>query len=228
MQSNSSSLRAKRQRTLSRFRPYQSGRHELLSPPCLTRSKVMTRDTSSSTTEDQSFHTAMDQLLSTKSGHGQPLSEDDAIKSISDAPSFSPSRLTRQNAVILDALGAANCSSSYGPAEPGASQSISLCSYPDSVPCPSLNPQIPPGLKESIHKAIRYHVKKYAAQLEASLSNQIEVGLSEAIDFTLNIIERPLAETHPLDSRTTMSAAVYSDSPSKAMPGAWKQSQSPL
>ncbi|KAI6041834.1 hypothetical protein EDC04DRAFT_1172414 [Pisolithus marmoratus] len=42
MQSNSSSLRAKRQRTLSRFRPYQSGRHELLSPPHLTRSKVMT------------------------------------------------------------------------------------------------------------------------------------------------------------------------------------------
>ncbi|KAI6039489.1 hypothetical protein EDC04DRAFT_2603152 [Pisolithus marmoratus] len=177
MQSNSSSLRAKRQCTLSRFRPYQSGRHELLSPPRLTHSKVMTRDTSSSTTE---------------------VCEDDAIKSIPDAPSFSPSRLTRQNAVILDALGAANCSSSYGPAEPRASQSISLCSYLDSVPCPSLNPQIPPGLKESIHKVIRYHVKKYAAQLEASLSNQIEVRLSEAIDFTLNIIERPLAETHPL------------------------------
>ncbi|KAI6003341.1 hypothetical protein EDC04DRAFT_2908364 [Pisolithus marmoratus] len=120
MKSNSSSLHAKHQHMLSRFQPYQPGRHELLSSPHLTHSKVKTWDTSSSTT------------------------------------------------------------------------------------------------------------KKYAAQLEANLSNQIEAGLSEAIDFTLNIIEQPLAETHLLDSHITMSAAVYSDSPSKPMPGTWKQSQSPL
>jgi hypothetical protein len=55
-------------------------------------------------------------------------------------------------------------------------------------------------LKESIHRAVQYHVKKYACQLEAGLCNQVEIGLSEAIDFTLKIIERPLEEMYSVSS----------------------------
>ncbi|KAI6099357.1 hypothetical protein EV401DRAFT_1894912 [Pisolithus croceorrhizus] len=124
------------------------------------------------------------------------------------ASSSSPPRLTHQNAVILDTRGAVDC-----PAEPVGSH-------------------IPPGLKESIHKAIQHHVKKYACQLEASLCNQIAGGLSEAIDFTLNIIEQSFAETHPIQhsSHIVAPAATYSDSSSSLihMPGAWKQSRSQL
>jgi len=53
-----------------------------------------------------------------------------------------------------------------------------------------LSPYIPPGLKQSIQNAIRHNLQKYACRLDASLSNQIEFGLSEAFDFTLNVIER--------------------------------------
>ena len=37
---------------------------------------------------------------------------------------------------------------------------------------------------------IHHNLQKYACQLDTSLSNQIEFGLSEAFDFTLNVIER--------------------------------------
>ncbi|KAI5982084.1 hypothetical protein EDC04DRAFT_2616923 [Pisolithus marmoratus] len=162
--------------------------------------------------QDLSFHTAMDCLLPLESLHVQSAGGNDATKSIPTSPSplleddltlisqhatSSPSCLTHQNVVILDnAFEAVD----YGDqAEPVV-----------SVPYLPLGSHICPRLKESIHKAVQYHVKKYACQLDASLSNQLEWGLSEAIDFTLNIIEWPLTEMHPL------------------MPGTWEQSQSQL
>ncbi|KIK11322.1 hypothetical protein PISMIDRAFT_17336 [Pisolithus microcarpus 441] len=217
MKSDSSSLRAKRPRTVSRFQPYQSGdpKSPSSSSTPRTRSRAMTRDTSGSTNEDLSFYTAVDHIQSisgndiTKSDSVAPFSLPEVVSlTPQSASSSSPSRLTRQNAVILDTHGVVDC-----PAEPVGSH-------------------IPPGLKESIHKAIQHHVKKYAFQLEASLCNQIAVGLSEAIDFTLNIIERPFAETHPIQHspRIVVPTATYSDSSSSLMhmPGAWKRSRSQL
>ena len=49
--------------------------------------------------------------------------------------------------------------------------------------------RIPSGLKESIQTAVQHHIQEYAHQLDAGLSNQIELGLSESIDIILNIIE---------------------------------------
>ncbi|KAI6033524.1 hypothetical protein BKA83DRAFT_4486613 [Pisolithus microcarpus] len=200
MKSDSSSLRAKRPRTVSRFQPYQSGdpKSPSSSSTPRTRSRAMTRDTSGSTNEDLSFYTAVDHIQSisgndiTKSDSVAPFSLPEVVSlTPRSASSSSPSRLTRQNAVILDTHGVVDC-----PAEPVGSH-------------------IPPGLKESIHKAIQHHVKKYAFQLEASLCNQIAVGLSEAIDFTLNIIERPFAETH-LDIKLELTASLISQSPDYA------------
>ena len=37
---------------------------------------------------------------------------------------------------------------------------------------------------------VQHHIQEYAHQLDAGLSNQIELGLSESIDIILNIIER--------------------------------------
>ena len=59
---------------------------------------------------------------------------------------------------------------------------------------PPLSPCIPPGLKQSIQNVIRHNVQKYACRLDTSLSHQIEFGLSEAFDFTLNVIEQSFIE----------------------------------
>ncbi|KAI6033748.1 hypothetical protein PISMIDRAFT_15088 [Pisolithus microcarpus 441] len=247
MKSDSSSLCAKRLHTASRFQPYrsQSGDNKSLSssPTCITRSKAMISDNASSTDGDSSFHTAMDHLLPMESIHAQSQSGNDGTKSMSIAPSFllgnasvisqdasssSPPCLIRQNVVILDSAtpGVVDCSSPM--------QSI-CCDRPAEpvavlVPCPLLDFCIPPGLKESIHKAVQYHVKKHAFQLEASLSNQIALGLVEAIDFTLNVIERPLAETHLVrrNSSVIVPAVTNFEPSSKLMPGTWEQSRSQL
>lgn len=248
MKSDSSSLRAKRLRTASRFQPYRSqsgdNKSSSSSPTRITRSKAMILDNAGSTDGDSSFHTAVDHLLPMESIHAQSQSGNDGTKSMSIAPSFllgnasvisqdassssSPPRLIRQNAVILDSAtpGVVDCSSPMQsircdrPAEPVAV----------SVPCPLLDFHIPPGLKESIHKAVQYHVKKHAFQLEASLSNQIALGLAEAIDFTLNVIERPLAETHLVrcNSSVIVPAVANFEPSSKLMPGTWEQSRSQL
>ncbi|KAI6124120.1 hypothetical protein EV401DRAFT_2069070 [Pisolithus croceorrhizus] len=217
MKSDSSSLHAKRLRTVSRFRPYQSEKPK--SPSSLstphTRSRAMTPGTPGSTNKDLSFYTAVDHIQSisengiTRFDSMAPFSLPEVVSLTSQSASSSSSPcLTRQNAVILDTRGAVDC-----PAEPVGSH-------------------IPPGLKESIHKAIQHHVKKYACQLEASLCNQIAGGLSEAINFTLNIIEWSFAETHPIQhsSHIVTPTAMYSDSSSSLihMPGAWKQSRSQL
>ncbi|KAI5985575.1 hypothetical protein EDC04DRAFT_3098200 [Pisolithus marmoratus] len=201
MKSDSTSPRAKRSRDASRFQPYwsRSGNHASPSSSThITRSKAMIWNNSGSTSEDLSFHTAVDCLLPMKSFHAQSTGGNDATKSIPASPSplleddlslisqnatSSPSRLTCQNAVILDnAFEAVD----YGNrTEPVAPQSISSHCSPVSVPVPTVGFPYSPQI-EGEH-----------SQGSLIPCEELERGLSEAVDFTLNIIERPLAEMHP-------------------------------
>ncbi|KAL4077898.1 hypothetical protein J3A83DRAFT_4186161 [Scleroderma citrinum] len=65
-------------------------------------------------------------------------------------------------------------------------------------------------------------------RLDANLSNQIELGLLEAFEFTLNLIEWSFIETYQQNLHDVMSIAVKSGQPTKLMPGAREQSISQL
>ncbi|KIM51296.1 hypothetical protein SCLCIDRAFT_33565 [Scleroderma citrinum Foug A] len=180
-------------------------------PTRLTCSKAMTCDSSGQMSEDSSFHTAISPSVYTQSMDGN-----DAMKSTSNIssttsenePSFSHTPLTRQNVMVWDHnsgqmskepsfLTAVNCSSIHsardGHGHPA--ELLGLDGIPDSPSGPTppghlpLSPCIPPGLKQSIQNTIHHNLQKYACWLDASLSNQIEFSLSEAFDFTLNVIE---------------------------------------
>ncbi|KAL4066843.1 hypothetical protein J3A83DRAFT_4374920 [Scleroderma citrinum] len=92
-----------------------------------------------------------------------------------------------------------------------------------SVQCLPLSPCVPPGLKKSIQN------------LNTSLSNQIELELSEAFESTLNLIEQSFIKTYQQSLCDVMSTAVksglyakWTSQPTKLMPGAWEQSISQL
>ncbi|KAI6117431.1 hypothetical protein EV401DRAFT_1888961 [Pisolithus croceorrhizus] len=214
MKSDSSSPRSMCLHTVTRFQPYQDCRPT--SSTHLTHSKAAIWDKSASTNE--SFHTAVDHFLPMDPVHAQSISGNDSTKSTptassslltsQNASSSSPSCLTCQGAVILDTLGEVDL---LLPSEPVGSH-------------------IPLRLKESIHRVVQYHVKKYACQLEAGLCNQVEIGLSKAIDLTLKIIAWPLEEMYSTlcNSCVVVPATEHLNLPAKLMPGAWEQSRSQL
>ncbi|KAI6098399.1 hypothetical protein EV401DRAFT_1895212 [Pisolithus croceorrhizus] len=169
MKSDSSSPRSMRLRTVTRFQPYQDCRPT--SSTRLTRSKAAIWDKSASTNE--SFHTAVDHFLPMDPFHAQLISGNDSTKS---TPTASSSLLTSQNA---------------------SSSSPSCLTRQGAVILDTLGEVDLSLLSEPVGQ-VQYHVKKYACQLEAGLCNQVEIGLSEAIDFTLKIIERPLEEMYSL------------------------------
>ncbi|KAL4062082.1 hypothetical protein V8B97DRAFT_1878211 [Scleroderma yunnanense] len=183
-------------------------------PTCLTHSDTMIWDNPGQMSEDSSFHTAGSHISPMQSVHAQFMDRSDATKSTSNAlsatsegtASFSHTPLTHQNTVMWDnnsgqmsedpsLLIAVDCSSMHSiydghPAAPLDIQCVSSSlSSVLSVQCLPLSPHVPPGLKESIQNVICHHVQTYSCLLDASLYNQIELGLSEAFKFTLNLIE---------------------------------------
>ncbi|KAL4075055.1 hypothetical protein V8B97DRAFT_2022636 [Scleroderma yunnanense] len=166
------------------------------SPTCLTHSDTMIWDNPGQMSEVSSLTNAnLDESGATKSTSNAPSATSEGTASFSHTP------LTHQNVVTWDnnssqmnedpsLLMAVDCSSMHSiydghPAVPLDIQYVpSSLSSVLSVQCLPLSPCVPPGLKKSIQN------------LNTSLSNQIELELSEAFESTLNLIEQSFIKTY--------------------------------
>ena len=63
------------------------------------------------------------------------------------------------------------------------SSSIVPVNFPTSI-------DLPPTFKYSVCKAVQWRLKRYAGKLDPNTSREVELGITEAINLALRILER--------------------------------------
>jgi len=99
----------------------------------------------------------------------------------------------------------------------------SCLSLPVDFPTKSLALQptsidLPFAFKNSIRKAVRWRLKRYAGKLDPNTSREVELGITEAVDLAIRILER----THrPQVIATTSHSSTLNDNQSRMLYHFW-------